>query len=64
MNRAKKICCFLGGGSWATAIVKDVTENVRYCSLVYAKMADAIENIRTKDHNPNYLSSVKFNTSN
>ena len=50
----------LGGGSWATALVKMLTENVNRVNW-YMRNADAIEHIKIKKHNPNYLSSVEFN---
>jgi len=60
MNRDLKFAV-LGGGSWATAIVKMLSENV---SSVYWYMrnGEAIEHIKSQGHNPNYLSSVEFNT--
>ena len=51
----------LGGGSWATAIVKMLTEN-QHCVGWYMRNADAVAHIATHQHNPNYLSSVEFNT--
>ncbi|MCM4166690.1 glycerol-3-phosphate dehydrogenase [Arenibacter sp. H213] len=51
----------LGGGSWATAIVKMLTENTDVVQW-YMRNTDAIEHIRTQGHNPNYLSSVEFRT--
>ena len=51
----------LGGGSWATAIVKMLTENADVVNW-YMRNTDAIEHIRTQRHNPNYLSSVEFKT--
>lgn len=51
----------LGGGSWATAIVKMLTENADVVNW-YMRNTDAIEHIRAQKHNPNYLSSVEFHT--
>ncbi|MEE9362352.1 MAG: NAD(P)H-dependent glycerol-3-phosphate dehydrogenase [Cellulophaga sp.] len=51
----------LGGGSWATALVKMLSENLKQVNW-YMRNTDAIEHIITKKHNPNYLSSVEFNT--
>jgi glycerol-3-phosphate dehydrogenase (NAD(P)+) len=50
----------IGGGSWATAIVKMLTENQHTVGW-YMRNEDALEHIRTQKHNPNYLSSVEFN---
>ena len=60
MNRDLKFAV-LGGGSWATAIVKMLTENVDSIQW-FMRNTDAIEHIRTQGHNPNYLSSVEFDT--
>ncbi|MEJ1221308.1 NAD(P)H-dependent glycerol-3-phosphate dehydrogenase [Sediminicola sp. 1XM1-17] len=51
----------LGGGSWATAIVKMLTENSDQVYW-YMRNEDAINHIKTQKHNPNYLSSVEFHT--
>jgi glycerol-3-phosphate dehydrogenase (NAD(P)+) len=51
----------LGGGSWATAIVKMLTENSDDVHW-YMRSIYAIEHIRKESHNPNYLSSVELHT--
>ena len=52
----------LGGGSWATAIVKMLTENLDEIGW-YMRSVYAVEYIKKNGNNPNYLSSVSFNTS-
>lgn len=50
----------IGGGSWATAIVKMLSENMTKIAW-YMRNDMAIEEIKVNKHNPNYLSSVEFN---
>ncbi|HET7361872.1 MAG TPA: NAD(P)H-dependent glycerol-3-phosphate dehydrogenase [Salinimicrobium sp.] len=49
----------IGGGSWATAIVKMLCENLEQVHW-YMRSAYAVEHIKKQEHNPNYLSSVEF----
>lgn len=51
----------LGGGSWATAIVKMLSENQEKVGW-YMRNSDAVAYIKKEKHNPNYLTSVAFNT--
>ena len=51
----------IGGGSWATAIVKMLCENLTEVAW-YMRNTSAIEHIKKYKHNPNYLSSVEFDT--
>ena len=61
LNKNDKKFAVLGGGSWATAIVKMLTENADVVQW-YMRNTDAIEHIKVHRHNPNYLSSVEFKT--
>ncbi|CDF81079.1 glycerol-3-phosphate dehydrogenase [NAD(P)+] [Formosa agariphila KMM 3901] len=60
MSNELKYAVF-GAGSWATAIVKMLCENLDevgwYMRSVYTK-----EHLLKEQHNPNYLSSVEFRT--
>lgn len=51
-----------GGGSWATAIVKMLCENLDTVHW-YMRSVYAVEHIKKTGHNPNYLSSVEFDIS-
>ena len=51
----------IGGGSWATAIAKMLCVNLTEISW-YMRNEAAKEHIKTYKHNPNYLSSVEFDT--
>jgi len=61
MNNTPKFSV-IGGGSWATAIVKMLSENLDEIHW-YMRNETAIEHIKTHKHNPNYLSSVEFDVS-
>lgn len=51
----------IGGGSWATALVKILCNNVEKVHW-YLRNEQSIEHIKKFKHNPNYLQSVEFNT--
>lgn len=48
-----------GGGSWATAIVKMLSENMNEIGW-YMRSVYISEHIKRNKHNPNYLSSAEF----
>jgi glycerol-3-phosphate dehydrogenase (NAD(P)+) len=52
----------IGGGSWATAIAKMLCENQEEIAW-YMRSTYAVEHLKHQKHNPNYLSSVTFDTS-
>ena len=52
----------IGGGSWATAIAKMLCVNLQEIAW-YMRNEEAIEHLKVHHHNPNYLSSVEFKTS-
>lgn len=60
MNTDKKFAV-IGGGSWATAIVKMLSENLSEI-VWYMRNDGAIQHILENNHNPNYLSSIEFDT--
>ncbi|MCH2223594.1 MAG: NAD(P)H-dependent glycerol-3-phosphate dehydrogenase [Crocinitomicaceae bacterium] len=58
MFSEKKIAV-IGGGSWATALVKILCNNVTLVNW-YMRNEQAVEHIHKFRHNPNYLQSVEF----
>ncbi|MGR3810760.1 NAD(P)H-dependent glycerol-3-phosphate dehydrogenase [Jiulongibacter sp. NS-SX5] len=53
----------IGGGSWATAIVKILSENSGIKIKWWMRNHEAVDHIRKHHHNPKYLSSVEFHPS-
>jgi glycerol-3-phosphate dehydrogenase (NAD(P)+) len=51
----------IGNGSWATALVKMLTDNGHTVNW-WMRNGKAIEHIKKRGHNPNYLPSAHFNT--
>lgn len=52
----------LGGGSWATAIIKILSDNLIEKEIFWwMRSLPAIEHIRKYKHNPSYLSSIEIN---
>lgn len=54
----KKIAV-IGGGSWATAIVKILSENAASLNW-WMRNAESVEYIKQYKHNPNYISSAQL----
>jgi len=52
----------IGGGSWATAIVKILTDNKLPVNW-WVRSESVMQHIQQRHHNPHYLSSVYFDTS-
>lgn len=52
----------IGGGSWATALVKLLSHNLEEVHW-WMRNQEAIQHIRQFGHNPNYIQSIEFDTS-
>lgn len=50
----------LGGGSWATALIKILTNNVDHITW-WMRNQESVDFIRKYHHNPNYLGDVELN---
>lgn len=57
---SKPTIAVIGGGSWATAIVKILSNNVDRI-FWWLRNADTVEFVKKYHHNPNYLSDVEIN---
>jgi len=55
-----KTIAVLGGGSWATAIVKMLTENLEQVNW-WMRDEECIAHIQKFHHNPKYIQSIEFN---
>ncbi len=60
MTTNKHKVAVLGSGSWATAIVKMLTENLDEVAW-YVRSAYTLEHFKLHRHNPKYLQQVLFN---
>lgn len=61
MSHIQKKIAVVGGGSWATAIVKILSDNLIDKEIYWwMRNNEAIEHIRRYNHNPHYLSSVEI----
>ena len=58
-NYIKASIAIMGGGSWATAIAKIVLERVEHIYW-YMRKSETIEELKRLEHNPSYLTSVRF----
>ncbi|MBL0327826.1 MAG: NAD(P)H-dependent glycerol-3-phosphate dehydrogenase [Bacteroidetes bacterium] len=61
MSETHKIAV-IGGGSWATAIVKMLCNNAKEVHW-WVRNQTVVDHINKYKHNPNYLTSVEFETS-
>ena len=53
----------IGGGSWATALVKILTDNEQNKFIHWwLRSQDTVDHILQHKHNPNYISSVEVHT--
>lgn len=60
MQSRKKVAV-IGGGSWATAIVKMLSDNDQHKAVFWwMRSQETVEYIRQYHHNPNYLSAVEI----
>jgi glycerol-3-phosphate dehydrogenase (NAD(P)+) len=51
----------IGGGSWATAIVKILSENAKVKLRWWLRNPDDVRYVKTYGHNPKYLSDIQVN---
>lgn len=61
MEVSKKKIAVIGGGSWATALIKILSNNIEDIKW-WMRNEDAVNHIQTYKHNPNYLQSVQVDT--
>lgn len=62
MNKRMRTIGVIGGGSWATALVKILCNNKDKVNW-YMRNQDAVDHILAYKHNPTYLQSVEFDLS-
>lgn len=62
MEGSEKIVGVIGGGSWATAIIKILTDSMSNINW-YMRNEEAVENIQKYRRNLKYLQSVELDTS-
>src|SRR5205085_671946 len=54
--------CIIGSGSWGTALAKILTDNNNSINW-WIRNETSVQHIKTRHHNPHYLSSAYFDTS-
>jgi glycerol-3-phosphate dehydrogenase (NAD(P)+) len=59
MMKSKRSVAVIGGGSWATALVKILANNLDRVNW-YMRSETAVQHIHAYRHNPTYLQSVEF----
>jgi len=57
---SRPVVAIIGGGSWATALVKILSNNVSSIGW-WLRNEDTVEFVKKYRHNPNYLSDVEIN---
>jgi len=62
-SKEKSGVLVIGGGSWATALSKLISENTNDL-MWWMRNEESISHIKKYAHNPNYLQSASFDTSN
>ncbi|MFL5789288.1 MAG: NAD(P)H-dependent glycerol-3-phosphate dehydrogenase [Flavisolibacter sp.] len=62
MNKEQPSIGIIGNGSWATALVKILTDN-KHSVNWWIRNPSSIDYIKARRHNPNYLSSAYFDIS-
>lgn len=61
MSEIQNSIAIVGGGSWATAIVKILSDNLLSKEIFWwMRNVEVVEHIRKYNHNPHYLSSVEI----
>ncbi len=61
MHQQKNKILIVGGGSWATANIKMLTDNTTEKEIFWwMRNAQAVKHVQKFRHNPNYLSSVEI----
>lgn len=62
MDKQRHKVAIIGGGSWATAIVKMLSDNDQEKDIYWwMRNEKQVESIKKNRRNPNYLSAVQFN---